>query len=252
MLAIADKNGIVEASKPGLADLSRVSLEQCINALDRLSEPDEHSRSQDYEGRRIENVTGGWCLLNYEYYKNKMREEEDRHNNARRQAAYRARHKIKSNGKSNKVTECRSKVTRNAQSESESESDHKIDQKPAKYSASFDHFWKCYPIKKAKAAAYRAFKKAKGLPTGDELATILAKQKRSKAWTADNGQYIPHPATWLNGGCWEDEIVTAPENTAPDIRPAAYSEHREDWHDKPGATEEEKVAAMRAIKERIQ
>lgn len=31
-------------------------------------------------------------------------------------------------------------------------------------------------------------------------------QKKSDQWQRDNGQYIPYPATWLNGRRWEDEI----------------------------------------------
>jgi hypothetical protein len=29
--------------------------------------------------------------------------------------------------------------------------------------------------------------------------------KNSQQWTKDNGQFIPMPATWLNGRRWEDE-----------------------------------------------
>jgi hypothetical protein len=53
MLALANKHGVVEASVPGLADASRVSLEQCEEALKKLESPDQYSRSQDFEGRRV-------------------------------------------------------------------------------------------------------------------------------------------------------------------------------------------------------
>jgi hypothetical protein len=29
--------------------------------------------------------------------------------------------------------------------------------------------------------------------------------KNSQQWTKDGGQFIPMPATWLNGRRWEDE-----------------------------------------------
>ena len=38
----------------------------------------------------------------------------------------------------------------------------------------------------------------------------IEKQKQSAQWTKDGGQFIPHPATWLNGCRWEDEM---PKNT---------------------------------------
>lgn len=71
----------------------------------------------------------------------------------------------------------------------------------------FPKFWKLYPNKKGKAAAEKAWKKLK--VTDDLFALItqgLSKQCVSPGWTKDNGQFIPHPATWLNGKRWEDEV----------------------------------------------
>ena len=44
------------------------------------------------------------------------------------------------------------------------------------------------------------------------LETILdaiKAQEQSAQWTKDNGQFIPHPATWLNGKRWEDQVKAA-------------------------------------------
>lgn len=74
---------------------------------------------------------------------------------------------------------------------------------------SFEEFWKAYPKKVAKQSALKVWEKLK--PDEELTATILSaieKQKRSATWKKDNGQYIPHPATWLNGKRWEDEIST--------------------------------------------
>ena len=38
------------------------------------------------------------------------------------------------------------------------------------------------------------------------LLTAIEKQKESAQWSKDNGQFIPHPTTWLNGKRWEDEV----------------------------------------------
>ena len=40
------------------------------------------------------------------------------------------------------------------------------------------------------------------------LLDALDKQVRSPQWKKDNGEFIPHPATWLNGKRWEDEVQT--------------------------------------------
>jgi hypothetical protein len=73
MLATADANGLVEGAVPGLAHIARVDLDECQRALMRLQSPDPYSRTQDFDGRRIEPVPGGWRILNYAYYREKGR-----------------------------------------------------------------------------------------------------------------------------------------------------------------------------------
>lgn len=77
MLAIADRHGVVEASVPGLADLARVDLTDCVAALKRLAEPDEWSRTKEHEGRRIAEIPGGWRLLNYAAYRDRRGAQDD-------------------------------------------------------------------------------------------------------------------------------------------------------------------------------
>jgi hypothetical protein len=69
MLALADRNGYVAASIPGLAHLARVTLQEVEAALATFSGPDPYSRTPENEGRRIESVTGGWRLLNHGLYR---------------------------------------------------------------------------------------------------------------------------------------------------------------------------------------
>jgi hypothetical protein len=74
----------------------------------------------------------------------------------------------------------------------------------------FDSFWKCYPKKKAKADALKAWKRLKVSPV---LLSVILKaidaQKESKEWLKESGAFIPYPATWLNARRWEDELSTA-------------------------------------------
>jgi hypothetical protein len=79
------------------------------------------------------------------------------------------------------------------------------------YSSAFEVFWKAYPRKVNKQAAEKAFNKLK--PNEDLFKAIMAgleNHKKSNQWTRDNGQYIPHASTWLNGKRWEDELEAAP------------------------------------------
>lgn len=69
LLALADANGMVEASVPGLASIARVPLPDCEEALRALQAPDRYSRNPEHQGRRIEPVSGGWLLLNHEHYR---------------------------------------------------------------------------------------------------------------------------------------------------------------------------------------
>ncbi len=79
----------------------------------------------------------------------------------------------------------------------------------------FEAFWAAYPRKTAKPDAVRAFARLK--PSESVLQAMLAalaRQAASEQWTKDGGQFIPHPATWLNKRRWEDEDGCA---STPDI-----------------------------------
>lgn len=91
MLAMADRDGIVEASIPGLAKRAAVDRSLCEQALGVFLAPDPDSRTQEYEGRRIEAVEGGWRLLNYEVYRQRASAEEAREKAAARKRRQRQR-----------------------------------------------------------------------------------------------------------------------------------------------------------------
>jgi hypothetical protein len=78
MLAIADASGMVSAAVPGLASVANVSVEATRKAIETLESPDPDSRTQDFEGRRIQQVDGGWRILNYIKYRRMLNEEERR------------------------------------------------------------------------------------------------------------------------------------------------------------------------------
>lgn len=77
MLALSNRYGEVGASAPGLANAANLTLDETLKAIGVLESPDQYSRSQAFEGRRIEKVEGGYQILNYAVYREKMRSRAD-------------------------------------------------------------------------------------------------------------------------------------------------------------------------------
>lgn len=70
------------------------------------------------------------------------------------------------------------------------------------YTPEFEAWWKLYPRKDEKGAAFRAFKTATKLVTVDRLMDgVRAYAAQKKA----DPTFIKHASTWLNGHCWNDE-----------------------------------------------
>lgn len=73
--------------------------------------------------------------------------------------------------------------------------------------ALFSGFWKLYPRKVSKEEARKAWTKLK-LTQGlyGAIVEALAVQVTTEDWKKEKGKFIPHPATWINGKRWEDEV----------------------------------------------
>jgi len=69
----------------------------------------------------------------------------------------------------------------------------------------FDVFWSKFPRHEGKKAARRVFSKLK---PEDKLLAIKDCESR---YIGIEKQYIPHPATYLNGERWEDDPIPRPE-----------------------------------------
>ena len=69
----------------------------------------------------------------------------------------------------------------------------------------FAGFWDAYPRKVGKLAAGRAWTKLS--PPPRKVHAALEAWRNSPEWLKEGGRYIPHPATWLNRGGWEDEVT---------------------------------------------
>ena len=78
-----------------------------------------------------------------------------------------------------------------------------------KYSKDFLEFYSAYPLKKSKAKAFQFWKKLK--PDLHTCLAALQSQMIEKGFLKAEKKFCPewkHPATWLNQGCWEDEVKT--------------------------------------------
>lgn len=89
MLAMADKNGEIQGSIPGLARIAGISVADTETALAKFLAPDKYSRTSTNEGRRIEIIAGGWWLINHEEYRRRASLEDSKQKNAERQSRFR-------------------------------------------------------------------------------------------------------------------------------------------------------------------
>lgn len=72
----------------------------------------------------------------------------------------------------------------------------------------FKEFWNIYPRKEGKGAARKKWEQIN--PNAELFEKIINAVKenieRNPRWQKQNGQFIPHPATWLNQERWDDDI----------------------------------------------
>lgn len=91
MLAVKNEHSEVQSSVPGLARLANVALEKCQFALDKFKSADPFSRTKAFDGRRIEEIPGGWRILNGDAYRRLMSQDERREYKRVKEAERRAR-----------------------------------------------------------------------------------------------------------------------------------------------------------------
>ncbi len=132
MLALADRQGEVGASIPGLARAANVTIEECEIAIKAFIAPDGYSRTKDHDGRRIIEVEGGWRLLNYAKYREAMRSMDRTEYLRQKQAESRARRKLRESTKTSTLsTESTSLNQIQPIAEAEAEADSKTKRKDA-------------------------------------------------------------------------------------------------------------------------
>lgn len=102
LLAMADRDGCVYGSKSGLERAANIDPKYSEEAdpWRILMSPDEDSsdkmRAPENEGRRIEEVPGGFRLLNHAYYRGLRNDDDRAEQNRTAQARFRAKNKPRS------------------------------------------------------------------------------------------------------------------------------------------------------------
>jgi hypothetical protein len=208
MLAMANKNGYVFGSEPGLANRARVPLPSVIQALEKFMSPDEYSRTKDFDGRRIEKVDGGWRLLNYLKHRS-IRDEEDRREYMRSYMREYRNPVNKSVNNVNPVSQCKPKLAQ-AEAEAEAEESNPL-------ASQVEEIYETYPRKTGKRQALKAINAAiKRVENGEyknekrSQSEAIAGIKNRTAMFAQSsagrrGQFTPHPATWFNRSSYLDD-----------------------------------------------
>ena len=86
----------------------------------------------------------------------------------------------------------------------------------------FADFYDAYPRKEKRRTAAKAY--AAAIRRTDPTTILAGAQRFAADPNLPERQYIPHPATWLNGDGWDDDPL-------PDRRPSGYRNQNQIMHD---------------------
>lgn len=219
MLAMADQAGNVYGSVPGLARRANVSLQEVEVALASFMSPDPYSRTKDEDGRRVEEIDGGWRLINHAKYRSIRGADERREAKRRWDRENRPSGHKRAAGQSDTQEQSDDSPTGNAQSDDSPTNPlspappapapapvEKLSlvQPAARLPSRFDEFWAEYPVKKGKAAAESAWQRKRLDAIADRIiADVKARKQRDRQW---RDGFAPHGSTYVNQRGWEDDI----------------------------------------------
>ena len=189
MLVLSDRFGDVDMTAEVIARRTLIPITIIQKGIAELLKHDPESRDPSNDGRRIiqisENRDWGWNIVNYTRY-SAIRSAEER--------------------RMYKASYYREKIAA-----------PKAPANSAKKAVDgFQAFYDAYPRHTGRANAEKAWNKlAPTLEVQNVILEAVAKQKASVQW--QDQQFIPHPATWLNGKRWGDELL----EPAGELQPSA-------------------------------
>lgn len=204
MLAIADKNGEVHASIPGLARLAGISIEEAEKSIQKFLSPDPYSRTSDEEGRRVEVIDGGWMLINHEKYR-KMASDADR----KAKAVERQRRHREKRARNAPVTPV-SRQNSQAEAEAYTEASYKpsVGETPtqAQYPDYVQQIWDAYPqTGRARSTRKKVQNAMRGLVERvPEIIKAIEIWSKNDQWIKDGGQFVPALDRWIRDRGFED------------------------------------------------
>lgn len=94
--------------------------------------------------------------------------------------------------------------------EIDKELDEDIDKEIDTKETMFNEFWELYPRKINKKKSRTAYERISKV-NHDLIIEDLTERVQTEEWLKDNGKFIPHPTTYLNGERWFDEMGTKPQ-----------------------------------------
>lgn len=86
------------------------------------------------------------------------------------------------------------------------------------YSRDFEAWWNAYPSKGRtdKRRAYKAYRVA--VRSVDPVVLLAAAHAYARSPKVQEGIYVKHASTWLNGGCWEDDTAAWESTQAAPVK----------------------------------
>lgn len=76
LLAMCDATGCVRAAIPAIAKVVDVKTPRMVEIIELFCSPDPYSRTKDNDGRRLEEIDGGWQILNYGKYREGLKQPD--------------------------------------------------------------------------------------------------------------------------------------------------------------------------------
>jgi hypothetical protein len=86
--------------------------------------------------------------------------------------------------------------------------------------AEFEHWYESYPRKRGRGQALKAYKVARRKTNAETLLAAITQQ--APTLMAKGAEYVPYPATWLNGERWADQPDAPPPPTQVRRLPYAH------------------------------
>ena len=243
LLALADRNGEAMASVGGLARSANMERENCEDAIRVLSSPDPDDRSGVRDGVRIEKIQGGWRIINFATYREKMRAADRTEYLRRKQAESRARRKnvnkastsqpVSTSINQNQPIAASSTTTPTETTTATTSPKARALSAMDRWQEEFDELWSVCKKKVGKIKARKAYfaaKKAGEMPDLPIVKAALEKLQRTEKWTEQGRQFQPYMEAWLNRGGWDDEIpetngtAATPDRTCTRCAGKGYAE----------------------------